>query len=178
MTDLDGRIGETLRVLRGDVSQAELAEKMVERGFPKWSQSTVWTIEKGTRPLRLSEAKVLTEILGCSLNALLDAPEVQKVEKALWTLYGAATTLGTAVIEYQQAREDALICVAKHGEPQNPSLPLGHMRFWLESSASEAVADVEKGGDGELRLIFQKDGGMTFDPRKMMGWPDVEHPEA
>lgn len=63
MDDLDALIGKNLARLRGDLSQADLAREMKERGF-KWSQATVWSIEKGERPLRLSESKHVAEILG------------------------------------------------------------------------------------------------------------------
>jgi len=42
---------------------------MRSRGF-KWSQATVWSIEKGERPLRLGEALAVTEILGRPLDDL------------------------------------------------------------------------------------------------------------
>lgn len=37
----------------------------------KWSQSTVWSVEKGTRPLRLVEAQSLAEIFGVPVVGLL-----------------------------------------------------------------------------------------------------------
>lgn len=58
----DELIGQNLSRIRGGVSQAELAREMKDRGF-KWSQATVWAVEKGERPLRLAEAVALMEIL-------------------------------------------------------------------------------------------------------------------
>ncbi|MFF1540461.1 helix-turn-helix domain-containing protein [Microbacterium sp. NPDC058269] len=48
---------------KADMSQKELAAAMTDRGF-KWSQATISQIEKGERPLRLSEADHLAELIG------------------------------------------------------------------------------------------------------------------
>jgi ribosome-binding protein aMBF1 (putative translation factor) len=47
---------------RAGLSQKELAAAMTDRGF-KWAQATVSQIEKGERPLRLSEADHLAELI-------------------------------------------------------------------------------------------------------------------
>lgn len=47
---------------RAGMSQKELAAAIAERGF-KWSQATVSQIEKGERPLRLSEADHLADLI-------------------------------------------------------------------------------------------------------------------
>ncbi|MFJ6427505.1 NAD(P)H-binding protein [Microbacterium maritypicum] len=47
---------------RAGLSQKELVAQMSERGFP-WTQATVSQIEKGERPLRLSEADHLAELI-------------------------------------------------------------------------------------------------------------------
>lgn len=66
MSELNKRIGQNLARFRGAVSQAQLASEMRERGH-KWSQATVWSIEKGERALRLEEAKDALEILNGDL---------------------------------------------------------------------------------------------------------------
>ncbi|MFC9559921.1 helix-turn-helix domain-containing protein [Agromyces sp. NPDC056965] len=76
---LDRQVGENVVRLRGDRSQKELADEMRERGY-KWSQATVWAVEKGNRPLRLAEAAVLAEILRVSVGVLL-GDEVSVVVK-------------------------------------------------------------------------------------------------
>lgn len=64
-TQDDKTIGKNLQTLRGDVSQEELASKMRGYGF-KWSKATVWSVEQGERPLRLSEAQAVLQCLGNS----------------------------------------------------------------------------------------------------------------
>lgn len=70
----DEAIGQNIARLRGPLSQVDLAKKMKGKGW-KWSQSTVWSVEKGDRPLRLREASDLAEILGTPLESLLVPPQ-------------------------------------------------------------------------------------------------------
>lgn len=56
------------------MSQKDLADAMRARGF-KWSQATVWAVEKGERPLRLTEAEGLAAILRINPDLLLATPE-------------------------------------------------------------------------------------------------------
>ncbi|MCM3779877.1 helix-turn-helix domain-containing protein [Microbacterium hydrocarbonoxydans] len=70
----DEQIGKNLVELRGDRSQKDLADEMRKRGF-RWSQATVWSIEKGERPLRLSEADAVADILGETVNMLVATGE-------------------------------------------------------------------------------------------------------
>lgn len=52
----------TLARGRTGLSQKELAAQMSDRGFP-WTQATVSQIEKGERPLRLTESDHLAELI-------------------------------------------------------------------------------------------------------------------
>lgn len=47
------------------LSQQDLANRMRDSGF-KWSQATVWNVENGDRPLRLTEAIEIANV--CSLD--------------------------------------------------------------------------------------------------------------
>lgn len=72
----DVRIGKNLIALRGDMSQADLASKMRSLHGLQWSQATVWNIERGERPLRLSEAKAVASLLGAKVEDLLQDENV------------------------------------------------------------------------------------------------------
>lgn len=72
----DVRIGKNLIALRGDMSQADLASKMRSLYGLQWSQATVWNIERGERPLRLSEAKAVASLLGANVEDLLQDENV------------------------------------------------------------------------------------------------------
>lgn len=77
--DDDRRIGENLARLRGSLTQQALANEMRLRGW-KWSQATVWSVEKAERPLRLAEALDVADILGCTVGDFGRLP----IELALW----------------------------------------------------------------------------------------------
>lgn len=64
----DFEIGRELANIRlkRSLSQDQLADMMNERGH-QWSRKTVWSMEKGIRSIRLSEAYDLEDILGISL---------------------------------------------------------------------------------------------------------------
>lgn len=74
-TERDKTIGKNVQRYRGDKSQQWLADEMRELGY-RWSQATVWAVEKGTRALQLSEATDLAPILG-----LNDAAELAVTEE-------------------------------------------------------------------------------------------------
>lgn len=67
MTERDVLVGQALGALRGDRAQSAIADEMRQRGW-KWSQATVWSVEKGERPLRLLEAGDLADILGVQIE--------------------------------------------------------------------------------------------------------------
>ncbi|MFV0435592.1 MAG: helix-turn-helix domain-containing protein [Leucobacter sp.] len=66
----DETIGKRVAHYRGDIPQKQLADLMRDLGW-KWSQATVWSIEKGERPLRLAEAEDLCGILRVEMHQLL-----------------------------------------------------------------------------------------------------------
>lgn len=78
MTGRDAAIGENLTRLRGEATQQEVAAAMRLAGY-KWSQATVWAVEKGDRPLRLAEAADLAKIFNKDIASLVMLP----VEAAL-----------------------------------------------------------------------------------------------
>jgi hypothetical protein len=121
MTDNDKRVGETLRRLRGERSQQELAAFMREQGWGKWSQSTVWSVEKGDRPLRLLEAVDLARFLGVRLEDLTRnanqevlhrGHEVERwlvaLEKDLALLSQAQEALEAAIAERAEVTDEPL----------------------------------------------------------------------
>lgn len=95
----DSVIGESVARLRAaaDMPQAELAAR-VRRGGHRWSQATVWSVEKGERPLRLSEAVLLAEILEFDLEQLYDQKSVE--------LWAAENLVDDAKERYEKARRD------------------------------------------------------------------------
>jgi hypothetical protein len=73
VTVRDVLTGGNLAEIRDDRSQQWVADAMRERGW-KWSQATVWSVEKGERPLKLWEAEDLADILEVSVSRLTAMP--------------------------------------------------------------------------------------------------------
>lgn len=73
MQSIEAVISEKLRELRikRDLKQSDVAEAMNEMGFEKWSQTTVWSIEKGGRPMRLSESHALSQFFSVPIDYFL-----------------------------------------------------------------------------------------------------------
>lgn len=69
---IESRVIETLIDLREERgwSQSELARKMVEAGWPKYTQMSVSRTEKGERPIRLNEVEALANVFGIEMFEL------------------------------------------------------------------------------------------------------------
>lgn len=67
----DETIGKNVLRARGMTTQTDVAERMRKLGY-KWSQSTVWAVEKGERALKLAEAQDLAIVLGVSVLELVE----------------------------------------------------------------------------------------------------------
>jgi hypothetical protein len=91
------RIGRTVALLRGPTTQQEIAAEMRALGHAKWSQATVWAVESGTRPLRLTEAVDLAGLLEVRPEDLL-----RGVEDA--SLTAALSALRVARMRYREAQ--------------------------------------------------------------------------
>ena len=57
--NIDHHVATNVRAFRerNSLSQEELAQRMSERGFG-FSQATIWKIESGQRPVKISEVRV------------------------------------------------------------------------------------------------------------------------
>jgi transcriptional regulator with XRE-family HTH domain len=74
--DIDKNVAVNLRMQREvrQISQEELAQRMTDRGFG-FSQATIWKIEQGKRPVKISEMVGLGAALGLlSWSTLTDEP--------------------------------------------------------------------------------------------------------
>lgn len=133
----DRIIGENVARVRAAAnrSQADVADEMRRKGF-KWSQATVWSVEKGERPLRLAEAEALAAVLDDSrVSDFLSAP--------LTYLYFARE------LEFQRL-ENALLHAARNWAD-------GLIRLAIIADEVEAVE-----GEAELRDLMM--ANLTDDP--------------
>lgn len=94
--------------LRGQKTQQDVAGAMRSAGY-KWSQATVWSVEKGERPLKLAEAEDLAKILETDLVALLVPPVegmiLEGLRSGIQRMLDVRRELNRATAAFQSARE-------------------------------------------------------------------------
>ncbi|MCF3137668.1 helix-turn-helix domain-containing protein [Paenarthrobacter sp. AR 02] len=127
-TDVDAIIGKNLVRLRGDRSQQEIADGMRHVGW-KWSQATVWSVEKGERPLRLAEALSLAKLLFVRLDDLI----MQELDGMV--IVGLIARM-TAIRESRESLRANIQELAKHRDEL-----IGAIAFAEESLASDSWTD-------------------------------------
>lgn len=142
---VDRNVATNLRTFRerAGVSQEELAQRMSERGFG-FSQATVWKIESGQRPVRISEAVALSEALGLRRWIDLTAdPEVNRhhadLSAANHKTYEAYFMLKEAAAAFLSAQIE-LSFVARTA--QDAGLTVSELyTSWLDVPAEKAIID-------------------------------------
>lgn len=153
MSITDAQIGKNLAKLRGNMSQADLADAMKDRGF-KWSQATVWSVEKGERPLRLTESEHVSEILDCSIHHLTTSGPYSAVQNAMGEVSRARGPLEEALKTFMKARYELALqaAVSEHTGGQLPSPLRDSVIGWLNLKFDDVVAQVWIAAEGEMRL--------------------------
>lgn len=119
------------------MTQQEVATAMRERGW-KWAQATVWSIEKGERPLRLAEAEELSTIVGTS-SSNFARPEPLNVVQT--NLRRAAVVRGQ-ILESVKAYDAALTELAVSADDVGSDLP-NWLREAVSSTLEIAPAEIE-----------------------------------
>lgn len=144
----DEQIGFNVKSLRGEISQEELAKRMRECGY-KWSKATVWAIEKGERPLKLTEARDLLSSLGLDWrtqmpdllleNGIVDLyGKYDNVQKKLDRTRALFTQLASAYLDLllaaaQSSEEDRRLAEREFGDLIEEASPYGVVvAYWGE----------------------------------------------
>ncbi|WIE76394.1 hypothetical protein [Curtobacterium sp. MCSS17_007] len=146
----DAQVGRNITRFRGTRSQKDLADAMRSAGH-KWSQATVWAVEKGDRPLRLLEAKDVMRILGMHTWDLMQPDEGAIVKIAIHELNVATGELRDAAEAYIRA-QDRLASYADiyfdaqaaRGDDALFVMEASDIEPWLEQSAEGEVTDVRE----------------------------------
>lgn len=153
----DQRIGRNLATLRGTLSQQALGDAMRRRGY-KWSQATVWSVETGDRPLRLSEAEDLAEILNVRLHFFAEVtPAGMALDSTLDALGDAYEDAVTKVAAYVQMRGQLVVDLQGIATGDQPDVPdqdqVADINRWLgEARAPERLLEEAATRVGEKRL--------------------------
>jgi len=148
MPTSDEQIGQNLAKIRGEMSQTDLAAAMRARGW-KWSQATVWAVERGDRPLRLSEATDVVAVLNLGINALsmlTGVDEYVMLRTSMSRMFDANRDLEEAVERYRNAQ---LQLAAAADQAEDAGAMDGHGALacddWLGMPVDERVRDVAAG---------------------------------
>jgi hypothetical protein len=138
MAITDEQIGKNIRRVRGDKSQKDVAAAMSDRGW-KWSQSTVWSVEKGERPLRVAEAEDLATILGTFTHYFtLPDPESRVHEYMLWMVQ-ANKELSEAISQFYTGQVNLAMIADAYESELWPSTLEGVRGWLMETPATVAT---------------------------------------
>ena len=153
-------------------TQGELADRLTKKGIPL-AQQTIAKVEAGARPLRLSEAAVLSDVLGVEIGDLFTtASGVSRLlaDHLYRATRDALDELSTAVWDYENSRVNAAAAVARvelSGDPLVEEVArikrfLMHRSFDYELEARQhidnALALLPRDERGEARRILGMDG--------------------
>jgi transcriptional regulator with XRE-family HTH domain len=112
---IDRNVATNVREYRDrcSLSQEDLAQQMSDRGFG-FSQATIWKIESGQRPVKLSEAVALAEILQLRNCAFLtEEPEQSRhrahLQQANRWAHNTYTQIKQAAAAYLEAQANVLV---------------------------------------------------------------------
>jgi transcriptional regulator with XRE-family HTH domain len=159
----DELIGRNLARMRGDMSQKELAARMKERGW-KWSQATVWSVEKGERPLRLAEAEDIKAVLGTMWGLTMDDDQTT-LFLANKQVSRRNAELQAAIRNFYQAQMELSLAV----KSANDTRLRDAGQDWLDLTVEAVATEVRE----RLYLEAQIDETISSE-----GQADDEHPEA
>jgi len=141
-----------MAILRGDRTQQAVADEMRRRGW-RWSQATVWSVEKGDRPLRLAEAEDLATVLGTpSVHAFLTEPMGARIQQGARRASNAYQAIVESVWECLDA-QDALKVQLKHAQEDGHELSeieVGQRDSWVRAS------DVPEKAVAQARLEYEQ----------------------
>ena len=154
----DEQIAKNFLRLRGDRSQKEIASLMQARGW-KWSQATVWAIEKAERPIRLAEAVDLEEILGLfpNLTQLVESPKRVTIESEIRALSDAEERLEQAALDYERERYE--LAIKADQLPEEEQIERERLiSAYLKVSSKDVVANAHAQLEEESEEYEEREG--------------------
>jgi transcriptional regulator with XRE-family HTH domain len=160
-SEIDRHVAANLRYLRekAGLSQGELAQRMSDHGFG-FTQATVWKIESGQRPVKLSEAVALSHALQLSpwIN-LVAEPEVTRHQADLTAasrrVSAAHDVLKEAAKAYLQEQINLSYSVRA---AQDAGIAVNEVQTsWLDIPAERVVIEARVASDHEEEVLKQQD---------------------
>ena len=174
-TEQDRHIGQTMAILRGDKTQQAVADEMRQRGW-RWSQSTVWSVEKGDRALRLAEAEDLSAVLGtASVHSFLTEPVGAHIQQGVRRVSNAYRAIVESVWECLDAQDALRVHLMRaHADGHElTDVELVQRDLWARAPDVPEKAVAEARSEYEQRL---RDEGEVEDREGLeLGPDDDEH---
>ena len=161
---VEANLATNLRQIREDhgLSQEQLAARMTERGFG-FSQATIWKIEQGKRPVKISEAVALADAVGFDfwttlLNPPGSASHYLRLQAANRKASEAYAALKVAAAQYVQTQLEMSLTghLARESGEISESL-IEHWTDWLTMPGERAVLEARIGDGREEELSGQID---------------------
>lgn len=142
---VDEHLAANLRQARETqgLSQDELAQRMAERGFG-FGQATIWKIEQGKRPVKISELVALADALGLRgwtvlLSDPRDANRQFQLESAHFRAGAAYSDLKAAAARFLEAQAEVAVAVHDVRTAGGHEGPL--WGAWVQTPAERAVIE-------------------------------------
>jgi transcriptional regulator with XRE-family HTH domain len=175
-TGIDQNIAANLRTYReaASVSQEELAQRMADRGFG-FSQATIWKIESGQRPVRVSELVALGDSLRVfPFTSLTSEPGEARhraeLRQANRNAHDAYEELKAAAAAYIEAQIELVVLARSAHDDGITVTELD--TSWLSTPPEEAVIQARIEGDQEAALGWQvnEEVGKVLDALRTSGY--------
>lgn len=138
-------------------SQEELARAVGD----KWSQATVWSVENGTRPLRLTEAVTLAKVFGLSLEVFIGGSATSsgcpRCERVVVAIEAAAASLRQGPSVEKAAPTVATVADSRKlltidEVSEMTGIAVGTLRWWRATGA-QGVPQARKVGG---RVLYSR----------------------
>lgn len=148
----------------------------------KWSQATVWSVEKGDRPLRYLEAVDLAEVLGAEIWDFGDDSFVVATEQRMRRMARSNEALEKAIADFLAAQAD--LALVKHGIEERAGAKFAAdygIDDWLETSVADVLEEGERrfhadAVGNEARRSAMTEFWAKLDEENEAGSSDGEHP--
>lgn len=179
-TDANAAIGAAIQKFRvaAGMSQGELASKLADLGEP-FHQQTVAKVEKGARPLKLTEALAVAKVLNRKVDDLTLSPhaidKAAEERRAIDTLLKSAVALEEAAKRYEADRIELASWIVEERKA-----PGAFVSGALAVLSADPVGIVEQAQEETLREYLAELPGVEVDREvlELLGWEPSDAPEA
>lgn len=177
--EVNDRFRHNLKSLREHAgwNQPELARRMVDQGWPTYSQMTVKRTEEGDRAVPLAEAVGLAEVFGVKVEALLLSPDSEKqfakVRRAVIDLRAARSDLKSSYRSWLETKINSEFTMTIADGKSYEGVDLEKLlKFNLDQDDLGQLT-----AESVLSVLREADKELGIDHDNKLGVDSGEHPE-